>query len=125
MLNHCKNFKEYDIWFLDDTKQFSERKLYLGRCPVCLKDIARLDEKRISDGKVFQDKATGFKQVERLCQKVKHQIKITQQEITIKKGKPFGLCYCSNKEIHNKRGEVIEIRRRRCDFYGQNEIIKS
>ena len=124
MLKHCREFKEYDIWFLTNTKQFHNRKLYLGRCPVCLKDIARLDEVRISDGKLFKDSAIGFKSVQKLCYKVRHQISITAQEISIKKGKPYGLCYGENKEIHNNKGKIITVRQKRCDFHGQKEIEK-
>lgn len=124
MLKHCREFKEYDIWYLCNTDQFQDRKLYLGRCPVCLKDIARLDETRISDGKTFKDPAVGYKNVEKLCDKVRHQIITTAQEITIKKGKPCGLCYGENKEIHNNKGQVIAIRQKRCDWYGQKETIK-
>ena len=124
MLKHCREFKEYDIWFLCNTKQFQDRKLYLGKCPECLKDIARLDETRILDGVVFQDCAKGYKAVEKLCDKVRHQIITTAQEITIKRGKPYGLCYGENKEIHNNKGKVIATRQKCCDWYGQKEVIK-
>ena len=40
-----------------------------------------------------------------------------------RKGKPYGWTYGSNKEIHNNKGEVISIRRRRCDYYGNSEIV--
>ena len=40
------------------------------------------------------------------------------------KGRPFGLCYGDNKEIHNNKGEVIKIRQSRCDWFGQKEVLK-
>lgn len=122
MLTHCKDFKELDIWFLDDTKQFYNRKLFIGRCPQCRTEVARLDETRISDGRSFKDSAVGHKQVEKMCDKVRHHIKTTKQDITIKKGKPCGISYGVNKEIR-KKGKVVTIRQRRCDFYGQSEVI--
>jgi len=124
LLKHCREFKEYDIWFLNNTQQFQDRKLFLGRCPICLKDVARLDETRISDGRIFRDSAIGHKAVSKLCDKVRHQIVVTAQEISIKKGKPYGWTYAENKEIHNNKGEVTTVRQKRCDFYGQKEEVK-
>lgn len=124
MLKHCREFREYDIWYLRNTDKFQDRKLYLGKCPLCLKDVARLDETRISDGKVFKNSAAGYKTVEKLCNKVRHQIITSAAEISIKKGKPCGLCYGENKEIHNNKGQVIAIRQNRCDWYGQKETVE-
>lgn len=38
---------------------------------------------------------------------------------------PYGLCYGDNKEIHNSKGEIIEIRQSRCDFYGNKQLVSS
>ena len=124
MLKHCKEFKEFDIWYLCNTDKFQDRKLFLGKCPICLKDVAKLVETRISDGVKYTNKAVGYKSVMKLCDKVRHHVITTAQEISIKKGKPYGLCFGDNKEIHNNKGQIIAIKQKRCDWYGQNETIK-
>ena len=125
MLKHCTTFMEYDIWFLSNTDKFIDRKLYLGRCPNCLSDVALLRETRIADNKVFEEKVIGYKKVKNICDKIRHHILFTKQDIKITKGKPFGWVFGINKEIKNKSGQIIEIRQSACDFYNQKEIRKA
>lgn len=139
MLNHCNNdFRPYDVWYLNDIKEitrhndktgnedilrdgFYNRCLYLGKCPVCKKDVVILSETRQKDGQIFQDKAVGEKS-QSLVDKVINQVNFTRQEVKIKKGKPYKWTYAENKEIHNNQGKVIAIRRKACDWYGQKEV---
>ena len=58
---HCKYFKSDDIWFLFDTNDYTERRLYLGFCPQCLKEVGELYETRILDNKVVLKRLTGKK----------------------------------------------------------------
>ena len=124
MLKHCTTFMEYDIWFLSNTDKFIDRKLYLGRCPNCLSDIALLRETRIADNKVFDEKAIGYRKVKNICDKVRHHILFTKLETKVIKGKPCGWIYGENKEIKNKKGQTVKIRQSACDFYNQKELIK-
>ena len=57
---------------------------------------------------------------------LKADVVYSESELKIKQGKgaPFGLCYGDNKEIKNNKGEVVKIRVKRCDWYGQDEILK-
>ena len=112
----------YDVWFLDGTEHFCERKLLLGRTPK-LKTVVSLIEKRIIDGRIFVDTQCGIK-AEKIIQNERNRIMYTRQDVLCsKRGKPFGWTYGQNKEIHNNKGEIIAIRQRRCDYFGQSEIV--
>lgn len=139
MFNHCNNnFKPYDVWYLFDIREitkyndktgeneivrdgFYNRRLFLGKCPICKKDIVILSETRKKDGQIFTDKKVG-QQSQSLVDKVINQVNYTRQEVKIKKGKPYKWTYAENKEIHNNQGKVISIKRRACDWYGQSEV---
>lgn len=114
-----------DTWFLCETNQFKNRKLLIGKCPVCQKNIAKLIETRIIDEKVFVQTFFGKNSIEKLCEKLNHQVIITAQQITIKKNSPFGFCFGVNKEIHNNKGQLILTRQKRCDWYNQLETVKN
>ena len=127
-LNHCNNdFKTYDVWFLFDNTGFRNRRLLLGTCPVCKKDVVALVEERKQDGRIFVQKESGTKAVDLLDNAIeKRDINYAEHDLKIKQGNgaPFGLCYGDNKEIHNHKGEVIGVRVNRCDWFGQKETIQ-
>ncbi len=112
----------YDVWFLDSTNEFDERKLLLAKTKKN-KTVVSLIETRTLDKKVFIDTQCGIK-AEKIIQNEKSRIQYTRQDVIMsRKGKPYGWTYGDNKEIHNNKGEVIAIRRRRCDYYGNSEIV--
>lgn len=129
MLTHHTDFKEYEIWYLFDTKQFTDRKLLLGRCPQCHKDVARLDETRISDGEPLHRYIVGYDKVSKISNRLRSQIKTTKSEQTITKGLPVGICYGINKAIISRKketyGQIIGFKQYRKDIYGQTELIKT
>lgn len=98
------------------------RKLYLGECPNCGADVAELIETRKYDGAVFR-KTLFKKEAEKLIQKLSTQIEYTSADVKKFKKVPFGLCYGENVEIHNRQGQIIEIRQKRCDYFGSKEVI--
>ncbi len=113
----------YDIWFLEGTNDFCERKLLLGKTSK-YKDVVSLVEKRILDGRVFIDTQCGAK-AEKIIYNERNRIMYTRQDVICsKKGKPFGWTYGENKEIHNNKGKVVAVRQRRCDYFGQSEVVK-
>lgn len=113
----------FDIWFLESTKDFNERKLLLGKTKKN-KTVISLIEKRIIDARIFVDTQSGSR-AEKIIRTEKTRILYTRQEaIMSRKGKPYGWTYGENKEIHNNKGEVIAIKQKRCDYYGNSEIIK-
>jgi len=128
-INHCNNdFNSYDVWFLYDNATDKNRRLLLGKCPVCKKDVVCLVEERKSDGRIFVQKETGEKAIKLIDNAIiKNDVVYSESSLKIKQGNgaPFGLCYGDNKEIHNNKGEVIGVRVNRCDFFGQKETIQS
>lgn len=128
-INHCNNdFNSYDVWFLYDNATDRNRRLLLGKCPVCKKDVVALVETRKNDGRIFVQKETGEKAVKLIDDAIlKNDIVYSESSLKIKQGQgaPLGLCYGDNKEIHNNKGEVVGIRVNRCDFFGQKELLQS
>lgn len=120
---HCnRKFKSFEAWFLLDNKDFMKRKMCLGTCPICGARTVELIETRKYDGAIFR-KTFFKKDAEKLIQKMQLQIEHTSADIKRLKKAPFGLCYGENVEIRNHKGEIVEIRQKRCDYFGAKEII--
>ena len=112
----------YDIWFLDGTRDFNDRKLLLGKTPKG-KTVVSLVETRMTDLKVFIDTQSGFK-AEKIIKNEKSRVLYTRQEVLLsRKGKPFGWVFGSNKEVRKKRKATV-IRQYACDFYRNSQLIK-
>ena len=113
----------FDIWFLEDTRDFNERKLLLGRTSKG-KTVVSLVEKRKTDLKVYIDTQAGLK-AEKIIQNEKNRVIYTRQELIFsKKGKPYGWTYGDNREVRNKNGTIVEIRQYRSDNFGNSELVK-
>lgn len=125
---HCSNkFKPYDIWYLYDNKGFYERCLYLGRCPICKKDIAELRERRKSDDKLFKQLVIGKDKVKHLADLNKNSINYSASDIRIKNSvkisMPRTIRYGENKLI--KRGDKTILRQNAVSWIdGRKENIK-
>ena len=113
----------FDTWFLEDTRDFNERKLLLGRTSKG-KTVVSLVEKRKTDLKVYIDTQAGLK-AEKIIQNEKNRVIYTRQELIFsKKGKPYGWTYGDNREVRNKNGTIVEIRQYRSDNFGNSELVK-
>ena len=124
MFNHCGfKIKASEIWFLADTKECDNRILYIGRCPRCLKDLTLLIEQSKTQNKTFGKPKSG-KQARKEIELCRFDKLYTYNDIKTKKGKPFGWVYGENTEIRNSKGEVTSIQQKRCDYFGQKEVIK-
>lgn len=111
--NHqCKVLKWIDVWYLDNTALFFDRRLNIGRCHICKKPINTLIEVRKTDNNIFFDTKYGA-DAEKMAQRCLTQINYTRQDAVCAKGKPYGLCYCNN----------LITKVNRVDFYGQRETI--
>lgn len=122
-----RKIKHKIIWFLADIKDFTERKLYIFDFFVyqnrqfITKTVTVLSEKHILSGNIFTQRNKGEKAL-KIIEKEKARLLYTSDDIKITKGKPHGWTYGDNREIHNNKGEIVEIRQYRCDFYGQKEL---
>lgn len=119
---HCKNFKSNDIWFLYDTNEYIERRLYLGFCPQCLKEVGELYEISKINNKTSLKRFTG-KKLKKVKELEECNIIYTAQQINKDKfRKPFGWVYGVNKASKGKNKTII--RQYRKDFTGAKELIK-
>ncbi len=116
------NEKFTRVYFLADSKEFKNRKLKVGYCPTCRTSIAILTEKRIADDHVFNDFLKGFKAQKIIKKEKKNVLFITYgQAQKIKDTWTYGV----NREIKNRKGEIVEIRQYASNFHGQKELIKT
>lgn len=123
MFIHCnRKFSSCETWFLYNNRDFIKRKLYLGTCPICGACIVELVETRKYDGALFR-KTIYKKEAEKVIQRLIKEVEYTSQDVKKFKKVPFGLCYGENVEIHNSKGEIIEIRQKRCDYFGTKKVI--
>ncbi len=114
-----KKIKHKIIWFLSDIDCFTERKLYIFK-PQFNKYITVLSEKSKISGNVFQQKEIGQKALNTIKREEIRKL-YTSEEIKITKGKPCGWIFGENTEfISNNK---ITIKQKRCDFFGQKELI--
>lgn len=113
------------IWFLADIGSFTERKLYIFEFfDKKTKFITVLIEKDKLTNEVFTQKDSGKKATD-IIEREKLRKLFTSDDIKIQKGKPCGWTYGENVEIHNRKGEIISIKQKRCDYFGQRETIKT
>lgn len=116
-------FRPEEIQFLYDNEMFTHRKLEIGCCPKCDKLLARLTEKRIVDGKIFD---TTYKNIraQEVIRELKEDIQYTSLDAPKQNGL-FGFRYGENKERINKKTGEVTITQKACDFYGSKEVIKT
>ena len=121
-MRHCCKFKADDIYYLEETDLYNNRKLLIGFCPICKKPVAELIETSFI-GKIEQKTFSGIK-ANKLMQKLSNQILYSMRECNYLrfKAKPYGWKYGVNKEV-KKNGKSF-IKQYAKDFYGNKELIK-
>ena len=121
-MRHCCQFKADEIYYLEETNLFINRKLSVGFCPICQKPVAELIEVSFT-GRVERNRASGIKANDLLL-KLKNQIKYSMRECNYLKfkSKPYGWKYGINKSAKIKGKE--QVKQYAKDFYGNQELIK-
>lgn len=121
-MRHCCQFKADEIYYLEETSLYVNRKLSIGFCPICKKPVAELVEISFT-GAVERNRASGIKANELMIE-LKDQIKYSMRECNYQKfkSKPFGWKYGVNKSAKIKGKEYV--RQYAKDFYGNIELIK-
>ncbi len=121
-MRHCCQFKADDIYYLEETNLFVNRKLSIGFCPICEKPVAELVEINFA-GAVERHRASGIKANEMLIA-LRDQIVYSMRESNYLKikSKPYGWKYGVNKSVKIKGKEYV--RQYAKDFYGNKELIK-
>lgn len=124
LIHGTKKIKHKTIWFLADLNNFTERKLYIFEfIDQKVKIITVLVEKDKLTGEVFSQRNKGQKAND-IIERERIRILFTSDDIKVQKGKPYGWIYGENKEIHNRKGQVVTIKVKACDFYGQKGTVK-
>jgi len=123
-MRHCCEFEAYDIWYLKDTDEFSNRVLYFGTCPICNKYVAKLVQRRIKTNIYLTIKKVGDSALAYMKTCCKEKIFSRNEVNKMKlKPKPYGWRYGVNKEITKKDGGKT-LRQYAKDFLGNTELIK-
>lgn len=115
--NCSKILRPLDIWFLYDKDGFYQRKLYIGKCFRCHKDVVALVEVRKTDGKIFVDRREDDRAAA-LIDKCITQLWYRQKDLMMLKGKPYGFIYGENRQTR----EGVKVYA--CDFWGNKELLQ-
>lgn len=123
-MRHCCEFDAYDIWYLKNTDDYTNRTLFMGTCPICNKSVAILLQKR--------SKTNGIETIKKVGQSAITFVSALRREKALSrnslnrmklKPKPYGWRYGLNKEKKDKDGNV-SIDQYAVDFYGNSELVK-
>lgn len=119
---HCVKFKSKDVWFLFSNKDFAYRKLFIGICPQCKKDVAELTEVRRTDGKTFTKSYTD-KRLFKLLAEEKNNIDYKLSDFNKKSKKNiYGFVYGINTILITKKNKFNK--QFAADFFGNKKLIK-
>lgn len=116
-------FRPDEIQFLVNNELFTHRKIEIGTCPVCGKLLARLVEKRVTDGKWFDDTYSKGK-AEKVLSMHADQIEYSSLNFPKPNKTLHGFRYGENYERVNKKTGTTVFIQKACDFYGNKEIVK-
>lgn len=108
-------------WILDDIKDFTERKIAVGKCSNCGKYHAYLSEKRINDGKIFTKKIENRFVKCVLSRETKRVIQRNYIDDTFSLN---GWIYGINTEIKNNSGRITQTRQYSSDFKGNKKLVR-
>jgi len=122
-MRHCCKFLPREIYFLSDNANSTNRKLSVGICPICEKQVAEYSETTF-DGKINLVSKTGLK-ADKLVSDLKNEISYAASECNYRRcvSKPFGWKYGVNKITNNKDKEIVK--QYAYDFYGNKELVKT
>ena len=121
-MRHCNSvFKPQDIWFLLDSPEGIQRKLYLASCPICNKEMALYSCLRADN--VYFEKYYYSNGARRIKEKFKKDIVSTMLNFKNKYKMPYGFKFGINKEIKRK-GKIVAIKQYASDFWGNKILVK-
>lgn len=110
-----------ELWFLPDFKDFTSRKLYIGKCKVCGDDAALEIIKNKNSGNTYYNLYNGIEAVKVIYRAKK--IKIATFP-NLQATSVYGWVYGVNVEIKNKQGNTAQIRQYSFDFKGKRVLSK-
>lgn len=110
-----------NLFFLKDISNFTARKMFTGKCPVCNEYLAVITEKRITDGKMYIDE---FKGIEAVKATYREKKRVVSSLPNIQSDNLFGWIYGVNVEIKNKKGKIVQLRQYASDFANNKTLVK-
>ena len=117
-----KELNHFRIWHLEDIKDFKNRELFIVRCKYCKTITVALKEQRITDNKVFVNKIISER--DSLRTMARESKRIIKEYVTSDYNVLNGWIYGTNKEIKNKKGEIVQVRQYSSDFFNRKELVK-
>ena len=123
-MRHCCEFDAFDIWYLKDNDEFSNRTFFIGICPICEKSVCILVQRKIKTNSFISTKKAGKSAVD-FTDMLRREKVLSRNELNRMKFKsrPFGWRYGVNKQVKSKDGK-ISIEQYAVDFNGSAELIK-
>lgn len=123
VVRHCNSvFSAQDIWYLLDTDECKNRRLYIADCPICGKKMALYSYCEIKSGNFYEQYFYSGGAL-RIKEKFKKDITSTMLRFKTKQKMPFGFKYGKNKEI-KRNGRIVAIEQYACDFWGNEILVK-
>ncbi|MBQ7977364.1 MAG: hypothetical protein IJ301_02040 [Clostridia bacterium] len=117
-----KELKHFKIWELEDIKDFKNREMFIVNCSSCRTITVALKEERLSDGKIFVNKILSERDSLRTI--ARESKRLIKEYVTADCTVLNGWIYGTNKEIKNKKGEVVQVRQYSSDFFNRKELVK-
>lgn len=123
-MRHCCEFDAFDIWYLKDNEEFSNRTLFIGECPRCHKHVSLLHQKNNKTNNTLMVKKVGEASLE-FSKSLISEIAYSRNSLNKMKfkAKPYGWKYGINKEKTDKKGKTY-LAQYSADFFGNVELIK-
>ena len=118
-MRHCCAFEPFDVWFLKNNEDFSERKLSFGTCPICNIPLAVLVQYDNLNKCFSSIKKLGIT-AEKFVKSFNKEKDFSMSDLNRQKFKSntYKWVYGVNKQLKNK------IRQYAKDFYGNQIVIK-
>ena len=123
-MRHCCKFDAFDIWYLKESDEFSDRTLFIGDCPICHKHVIELIQRNKKTNTYVTMKKVGESSLKFTKDLIKEILYSRNTVNKMKfKPKPYGWVYGLNKEKTDKNGNRIS-EQYSADFYGNTELVK-
>ena len=119
-MRHCCQFRADEIYYLKDNNIYTTRVLSIGFCPICKRPVAELIEYSFA-GSENRVVLSGI-HAQYLMYQLQGDILYSSGDVHYRKikSKPYGWKYGVNKETGTGK-----VKQYACDFYGNNELIKT
>lgn len=123
-MRHCCEFDAYDIWYLKESDEFSDRVMFIGDCPICNKHVVILSQRNKKTNTFLTIKKVGECGLD-FSKKLISEIVYSKNSLNKMKfqSRPYGWKYGLNKEKKNKNGSVT-VEQYAKDFFGNKELVK-